>query len=150
MLSRAKSNLRISDTARQELGKNTKRTITSFSEICPSSHKLCKAQAAATGQLYSKYGKIPDGVYSYGACPVDTYTKFQVTCKNCGEDLAIVYAKDATLQDWRRCRYAMWHDDKYWHGLRGLNIKDDIIRFECSCDPENRKLPNEFIVKGIA
>lgn len=149
MLSKSTSKVEISPAARTALGKTNKKTILGFSEICPSTHALCRAQAAATAQLYSKYGKIPEGVFSYGACALDGYTKFEITCKNCGEDMGTVYSKDNKLTDWRRLRYTSWHDDKYWHGLLGLNLADDIIKIECSCDPTNRKTMDNFIVKEV-
>lgn len=149
MLSKTTSKLEISPIAKEELGKKPKKVITGFSEICPSTHQLCRAQAAATAQLYSKYSKIPEGVFSYGSCATEGYNLFQIICKNCGENMGKIYAKDNKLTDWRRLRYTSWHDDKYWHGLLGLNLENDIIRIECTCDPDNRKDLDSFLIEEI-
>lgn len=149
MISKNKSKVFISPEARQSLGKKQSRLIKGFSEICPSAHKLCRAQAAATAQLYSKYGTIPEGVFSYGACSTQGFTNFQIICSNCGEDLATVWAKDNSLKVWQRLRYTSWHDDKQWFGLYGINLLNDIIKIECTCSPGIRQDVTNFIIQEI-
>ncbi len=133
-----KSRLPISNVAKMALGKELRR-VTISKEFCPrgAEHKICRQQTSM-------------GSY-FALCPTEGYKRFKVQCKNCREEMVTVYAKDKTLTDWRRLKYTSWHDNRYWYGLRGLNINPETsaLMIDCSCQPEFRKTPNEFNVKEL-
>ena len=138
MITLAKSRLSISDTAKFALGKESIRTIIS-KQICPKTpeHNICKMQTS-TGNMFA-------------ACSIEGYVLFNISCKDCKEDIATVRAKDKTLKDWRRLTYKSWHNDKFWYGLRGANINPDTnnLTLECCCEPEVRKTPDEFDIRKV-
>ncbi len=131
-----KSHVAISNAAKFALGKDLKH-FTIAKEHCPRTpeHRVCKQQIS-TGSIFA-------------VCPTEGYKRFTIRCNNCKEELADIYAKDKTLNDWRRFRYKSWHDIKYWHGLRGANINPQTnrITLECSCEPNIIKTPDEFTIK---
>lgn len=143
-ISIAKSKVEISPVAKADLNGSPKRTIFSFQEYCPNDHKYCRMSNLAHQQMGKPLG--------FGSCSLEGYTKFRVSCRNCREELATVYGREANLEDWRRLRYVSWHDDKNWYGLLGLNIdiKTSQIRIECTCDPTVRKPVEDLKVEEIS
>ncbi len=138
MFTLPKSRLPISEPAKIALGKEPIRTIIS-KQICPKTpeHNACKMQTSM-GNMFA-------------ACAIESYIKFTVFCKYCKEDIATVYAKDKTLNDWRRFSYKSWHNNKFWYGLRGANIhpKTNNLTLECCCEPNVNKTPDEFNIRRI-
>ncbi len=130
------SRLEISPVAKLELGKDKKRVFIS-KQRCPRTpeHKTCRMNLSM-GEPFA-------------VCSIEGYTRYDVRCKDCREKMVVVYAKDKSLKDWRRLHYESWHDDKLWYGLRGLNINPQTSNFliECTCAPEVRKTPSEFIIR---
>ena len=136
MITIPKSRLPISEPAKLALGGDQRRTIIS-KQLCPKTpeHKICKMQVSI-GSMFA-------------TCSIEDYKKFTIYCKNCKEDIATTYAKDKTLQDWRRLSYKCWHNKSYWYGLRSFNDNPIThkLTLEYCCEPEIRKTVSEFTIK---
>ena len=139
----------ISDVAKDALGFNKKRDIIAPLEVCPSDHKICRDHNTSVSLNFSRVGKIPQGYIDDSPCLKSGLHKYKVGCKNCKEKLAEVYGKDKTLKTWAGLRYYSWHDKESWNGTRGVNIKDDVIKIECCCDPNKNKDISNYNVKEI-
>lgn len=138
-----KSKITPSPSAIENLKGLETKTFISFAEHCPTNHPLCKQNNSAMAQIGSLQG--------HGLCSIKDYNKYEVSCNNCKENLATIYAKNETLEDWRRARYLSWHDKKNWYGALGLNIDltTSEIRFECTCQPGIRKDIDSISIKEV-
>ena len=139
----------ISQEAENAIGFSAKRDIVAPLEVCPPTHKICRDYNVATSLQFRKIGKIPQGNLFDSPCDKNGYNKYKISCPDCKEKLIEVYSKNATLSNWRGLRYFSWHDKKEWHGTFGVNVKDDIIRIDCTCSPNDRKLASKLKVKEI-
>jgi hypothetical protein len=83
--------------------------------------------------------------------------QYKVSCANCGDDIALVYATDKALTDWCDLHYTCYSDGKNWHGCMAVNISpiDSSLGFECSCGQDtrdfraNNTLPQNILDKLI-
>ena len=68
------------------------------------------------------------------------YTKYIITCANCGNPVAEVYAKDKTLSDYCNLHTISETDGEHWFGCFALNLSpiDGSIGIECSCGQDTR------------
>ena len=77
----------------------------------------------------------------YLTCPKDKtgYKQYEVKCK-CGNDIAVLWAKDETLTEWCDLHYLCEHNKKTWKGCMAVNISpiDLTLGFECTCGNDTR------------
>lgn len=68
------------------------------------------------------------------------YEKYTITCVNCGDVVAFVWAKDGTLRDWCDLHYICEHDKNTWYGCMAVNVSpiDGQLGFECACGEDTR------------
>lgn len=68
------------------------------------------------------------------------YHQYNITCVNCGDQVAVVWAKDDTLKDWCDLHYMCEHDKNTWRGAMAVNVSpiDGLVGFECACGEDTR------------
>lgn len=83
------------------------------------------------------------------------YSRYKITCGKCGDEIALVWAKDSRLQDWCDLHYLTKFDKTSWYGCVAVNVSpiDDQLGFNCACGEDtrdyraNKSLPP--ILKGL-
>lgn len=75
-------------------------------------------------------------------CPRDKtgMSRYQISCKKCGEVLGYCWATDDSLSDWCDLHYVNWTDGKQWHGCLTPHISPitQELCFECCCGADTR------------
>jgi len=68
------------------------------------------------------------------------YSRYNVTCVQCGDAIAVVWAKDDELKDWCDLHYICEYDKHTWHGCMAVNVSpiDQQLGFECACGQDTR------------
>ena len=125
----------VSPEAKKELvlsKQATRRIVSWFPVDLPN----CECQPILT-----KMKKTP-GTIEHLECPKDKkgYKNYKVACTVCKSDIAILWAKDATLKDWCDLHYITEHDSEEWNGCMAVNISpfDLSLGFECTCGNDTR------------
>jgi len=136
-----------SPEAVRALGQRTKREIVSFlalnpmpieREISKEKSELIRSMAEMSVKerlLFMKQKKQIDFVKDKTG-----YKLYSVSCVNCGEKMANVWATNGKLVEWCDLHYINWYDEKSWHGCLTVNISpiDGLLGFECACGEDTR------------
>lgn len=138
-----------SEEAVKALGLRTKRTIISDIAINPPwiEKVIAKEKAKLMRELAMMHPKNRMK-YLRENRPIDFveekqekgFRKYDITCVQCGDPIAYVWAKDDKLIDWCDLHYICSHDKNTWYGAMAVNVSpiDGSLGFECACGEDTR------------
>lgn len=75
--------------------------------------------------------------------------KYSLSCPDCKEIVATLYASNQNLDNYANLHYVCWHDTKSWHGTFGVNVNPSTeeITIECCCGRKSNI--KNYIIKGV-
>lgn len=135
-----------SKEAINSLGPRTKREVTGHMAINPPEiEKQIRMQKATILREMAMMSAIEREEF-IAKGPIDfvkdkgNRKRYDITCTNCQDQVAYVWADNEQLDNWCDLHYLCWYNKTSWRGAMAINVSpiDGKIGIECACGEDTR------------